>query len=271
MEGLADGWRRYSIGNRARLKGPCGFDPRPFRQLSYSSSVGTDKLRVCRKCGAKKPQEEFSFAGNGYRRSNCKKCDSFLRQQRPRNLPTDIQRQSRNTRNANRLKKERDDPRHNAKFIYEDSRKSDRKHLRKNDLTKEFIKGEIEKGCSYCGETELRMTLDRIDNERGHTKDNVVPACIRCNYTRKDMPYEAWLVVATGMRAAQNQGLFGDWTGRARTSGGTSRLATAPALSPGEPQALGVRIPLPPQSERDQQRKDKPIAGDGTRFEIGRG
>jgi hypothetical protein len=60
------------------------------------------------------------------------------------------------------------------------------------------------------------MTLDRIDNDKGHTEDNVVPACIRCNYTRRSMPYEAWLVVAKGMREARERGLFGEWTGRAR-------------------------------------------------------
>jgi len=60
------------------------------------------------------------------------------------------------------------------------------------------------------------MTLDRIDNDKGHTQDNVVPACIRCNYARRSMPYEAWLVVAKGMREAREQGLFGDWTGRVR-------------------------------------------------------
>jgi len=57
------------------------------------------------------------------------------------------------------------------------------------------------------------MTLDRIDDAKGHTADNVVPACIRCNYARRDMPYKAWLVVAKAMRKARALGLFGNWTG----------------------------------------------------------
>lgn len=60
------------------------------------------------------------------------------------------------------------------------------------------------------------MTLDRIDNDKGHTQDNVVPACIRCNYVRKNMPYEAWIVVAEGMRKAREAGLFEGWSGRVR-------------------------------------------------------
>jgi len=102
--------------------------------------------------------------------------------------------------------------------IKTDSRASDRKAGRDNDLTREFIAAEISKGCTYCGETEIRMTLDRINNDRGHTQDNVVPACIRCNYTRKNMPYEAWLVVAKGMREAREAGLFNGWTGRVPAS-----------------------------------------------------
>jgi hypothetical protein len=60
------------------------------------------------------------------------------------------------------------------------------------------------------------MTLDRIDNKRGHSRANVVPACIRCNYARRDMPYAAWLCLAPGLRVALEQGLFGEWTGRCR-------------------------------------------------------
>lgn len=102
------------------------------------------------------------------------------------------------------------------RWILEDSRGTDRKHGRKNDLTKKHIEEQIAKGCSYCGEKELRMTLDRIDNNEGHTQNNTTPACIRCNYIRRNMPYEAWLCLKPGLRKARKQGLFGDWVGRAR-------------------------------------------------------
>jgi hypothetical protein len=57
------------------------------------------------------------------------------------------------------------------------------------------------------------MTLDRVDNSIGHIKSNVVPACTRCNYTRRDMPYEAWLLIAKSMRKAREAGMFDNWTG----------------------------------------------------------
>jgi hypothetical protein len=97
--------------------------------------------------------------------------------------------------------------------ILSDSKASDNKKSRQNDLDIEFVKALISLPCSYCGETKLRMTADRVDNSIGHLKSNVVPACIRCNYTRRDMPHEAWLFLVEGMRKAREAGLFNNWTG----------------------------------------------------------
>lgn len=41
----------------------------------------------------------------------------------------------------------------------------------------------ISKPCVYCGDT-YRIGADRIDNTKGHTKDNVVPCCYECNCAR---------------------------------------------------------------------------------------
>jgi len=37
--------------------------------------------------------------------------------------------------------------------------------------------------CHYCGSTK-HLTLDRIDNTKGHTKDNTIVACLSCNTIR---------------------------------------------------------------------------------------
>ena len=103
-----------------------------------------------------------------------------------------------------------------ARFILREARRSDKLRGVVCDLTKAQIETLIAKGCDYCGEMNLRMTLDRIDNSKGHTLSNVVPACIRCNYARRNMPYEAWLCLAEGMRRARELNLFGVWTGRTR-------------------------------------------------------
>lgn len=86
-----------------------------------------------------------------------------------------------------------------------------------SDITTDFVSDLIKNGCVYCGEVE-RIGLDRIDNSKGHTQDNVVACCPRCNYTRRDMPYAAWLRIAPAMRAAREAGEFGDWCGEPKSN-----------------------------------------------------
>jgi hypothetical protein len=106
----------------------------------------------------------------------------------------------------------RADPSFRSKFILRDSRATDLKIGRANDLSLDFVELLISTGCAYCGATQLKMTLDRKDNRIGHVRTNVMPCCVRCNLIRRDMPYEAWLVVVAAIRQAREAGLFGDWT-----------------------------------------------------------
>ena len=55
-----------------------------------------------------------------------------------------------------------------------------------NDIDADFLVDVLFKnGCTYCGETNpLLLGADRIDNKKGHTKDNCVCSCGRCNKER---------------------------------------------------------------------------------------
>lgn len=47
----------------------------------------------------------------------------------------------------------------------------------------------INKPCHYCNEIPVNRTgvgLDRLDNNKGYSEDNVVPCCGRCNTGRSD-------------------------------------------------------------------------------------
>lgn len=48
-----------------------------------------------------------------------------------------------------------------------------------------MINNIMTKSCIYCGDTN-RVGCDRIDNSKGHTKDNVVPCCFDCNCARNN-------------------------------------------------------------------------------------
>lgn len=64
-------------------------------------------------------------------------------------------------------------------------RLKDKNKNRGNDVTVDFLRSEIQKGCVYCGDME-KVGLDRLDNSKGHTRDNVVPCCSSCNSVRMD-------------------------------------------------------------------------------------
>lgn len=45
----------------------------------------------------------------------------------------------------------------------------------------------FDKGCIYCGESDWRkLGCDRINNDKPHTRDNVVSCCRRCNTIRSN-------------------------------------------------------------------------------------
>lgn len=49
------------------------------------------------------------------------------------------------------------------------------------DLTKEEFLSFWQKPCTYCGGEILTIGLDRVNNNKGYSLDNVVPCCIICN------------------------------------------------------------------------------------------
>lgn len=48
-----------------------------------------------------------------------------------------------------------------------------------------MIENILTKECIYCGDSH-RVGCDRIDNNKGHTRENVVPCCIECNTARNN-------------------------------------------------------------------------------------
>ena len=49
-----------------------------------------------------------------------------------------------------------------------------------------MISNILKQKCVYCGDIR-RVGCDRVDNSKGHTKDNVVPCCYECNTMRNNL------------------------------------------------------------------------------------
>ena len=102
-----------------------------------------------------------------------------------------------------------------AMFIRQDMQACDRKKGRPRiAIDLDWIDEQISKPCIYCHQQldKVNMTLDRIDNSRGHTQDNLVPACRVCNYFRRDMPYDAWVILAENMPKIIKLDLLRGWS-----------------------------------------------------------
>ena len=69
----------------------------------------------------------------------------------------------------------------------------------------------ISKGCFYCGDIE-NIGLDRIDNNKGHCKTNVIASCSTCNMTRGNrFTVEEFIKIGQVVKEIKKErlGLFG--------------------------------------------------------------
>lgn len=186
-----------------------------FRLLSHPPYFGVLLMEIiCKKCGETKPETEFYLNrtnGREYRKAICRGCDNVDRIQRTSNPPRDPERRKKLSKIRTDIW--RSNPENRPNLIVQDAKKTDKRKGLLCDLDVDWVREQISKECSYCGDTLTLMTLDRVDNSLGHVKSNLVPACSRCNYLRKDMPIEAWNFIIPSIRQARENGLFGDWNG----------------------------------------------------------
>ena len=68
-----------------------------------------------------------------------------------------------------------------------------------------MIENIFNKPCVYCEDTK-RIGCDRINNDRPHTKDNVVPCCIECNTARNNFfSFEEMKVIGKSIKEVKEK------------------------------------------------------------------
>lgn len=72
-----------------------------------------------------------------------------------------------------------------------------------------MIKNILSQKCVYCGDDQ-RIGCDRIDNSKGHTKDNVVPCCIECNTARNNnFSFDEMKIIGNAIKQVKLQRIHG--------------------------------------------------------------
>lgn len=178
-------------------------------------AINSFKMKICRDCKINQSFNNYYLKKNGKPHSNrCKICQSKHDYERIKNNP--IQKQKKeilDKKYKEKISTDRKNNKNRELFILKDSKSFDRTHGFENNLTLNMIKSLISKPCSYCGGDDLPMSLDRIDNSKGHLINNIIVSCRRCNFIRRDMPFEAWKYLCDGLKQAREHKAFGDWIG----------------------------------------------------------
>ena len=60
-------------------------------------------------------------------------------------------------------------------------------------LALDEFKRHWKKPCVYCGKDIDTIGLDRIDNSKGYSQDNVVPCCTQCNLSKRGRSLQDYL------------------------------------------------------------------------------
>ena len=165
--------------------------------------------RVCKDCDTEKDISEYEQQSPTTWRKVCKKCRNIKVYQRKKETGAYDKRKEKQ-----RLK--RHDPQHRSKFVVSDSNTADKNNNMTNNLTVEHVDSIISEGCSYCGiefgnDDNIKIGVDRIDHNKPHDIENVVPCCSRCNFIRRTLPYDVWLMIVPSIRKAVQDGMLDDW------------------------------------------------------------
>lgn len=92
-------------------------------------------------------------------------------------------------------------------------RTQDKKHGRETISVTEGRKL-LENGiCYYCSNDNLReLGFDRIDNNKGHSIDNILVCCEKCNNILGDLPQQAKEIMKQSLAQIHKEGVLKSWT-----------------------------------------------------------
>ena len=126
--------------------------------------------------------------------------------------------------------KNRDKVKEISKF-YQQRRKSKMKKIQYSLSVKEWqqIKDFFNHCCAYCGKPSKRLTQEHfipVSRNGEYTKHNIIPACLSCNSSKRDKPFEEWYPEQPFYSKEREWFIYEHFTKMAEENGGWGRSRT---------------------------------------------
>ncbi len=164
------------------------------------------KEKKCPACGLVKTADEFykSKQSKTGLRSYCIVCQNRKNSEKESKYK-ETRAKYRTTEKYKKIK--RDYYRKNKKKIYTQNRKwalskrgkwASYKACAQNrciewNINREEFESFWQKDCFYCGSPIDNIGIDRVDNDRGYSIDNIVPCCTMCNKMKMDISQKKFI------------------------------------------------------------------------------
>lgn len=185
------------------------------RPLKVEEPVADNIFRLCKVCNqSKQLNVEFNYHSTHDTYSHCCKDCSNRRRRIKYSGGSEPDEYKALTRVIKQKKIFENKPWRKTKYSNRkrlDYRNVDKKKGLFNNLTIEFIEKSFNSSCVYCGYPAI--TLDRINNNLGHTIENCVPACYECNICRNRIfSYEEMLIIGKSIKEIKDNRIGYDFS-----------------------------------------------------------
>lgn len=145
------------------------------------------ETKIYNKCGETKIKDDFhkrAISPDG-RNTICKKCNSIYAKQKYYDESDPVRKEERRIKHYNA---EVERGRHlKKKERFRLYKKSAKERGYPFQISMEQFMLFWKKPCSYCGDEIETIGLDREDNSKGYSIDNIIPCCKHCNRMKSTM------------------------------------------------------------------------------------
>lgn len=165
--------------------------------------------KICKKCGEKKDISQFcpytEERKKGLTRNICRKCKSKAQINNIKNNP---ERLAKTKEYMKVYYKKYSEIAKVKSYRFQDKKR------KMPSITLEEFRNQIKENpyCFYCENTNISLLgLDRLDNNKGHSLENVVSCCEKCNNILSDLPYEAKMCLKQGLKEIHINNYLNNW------------------------------------------------------------